>query len=98
MAVINLFFQSKSQTSVTHATMANGCIFHLRYIDGTTEFRAEHFTFKSNNAREISKLRSGLSFLIEKIFTDMTNKGEIIWPNKSWLGFIRYTLRINKSI
>ena len=74
----------EAQTLIIHATKGNGCILYLRYIDGTSEFSTEDFTFKSDNARDIAAWRAGLNFLVDnKLAIDMTQKGEIFELTKT---------------
>lgn len=57
---------------------------HLRYIDGSSKFSAEDFSFISDNARDIAAWKAGLNFLVDnQLVIDMTQKGEIFELTKT---------------
>ncbi|TCB81803.1 DUF4062 domain-containing protein [Acinetobacter sp. ANC 4173] len=70
----NHLFSEEAKTLLLNAIQGNGIISYSRYIDGTADFDANNFNYRTNNTRAIAKWKAAIKYLLEEnIIIELSN-------------------------
>ena len=74
----NTFLSNEALTLLNHAIEGNGVITYTRYIDGTADFNADKFNYRTDNPKEIAVWKSAIKYMLtENIIAELSNHNGI---------------------